>query len=303
MNKTIESSKPCQARSAYLETAGARPQGEPGPGRPAGGVIARPSPWIYSHTRTESYLKLYDTGIEKIGYQVVMSKRTPSGKPRGEITGLSLKAASRLRRYLMQFGRPDCQIYKVSLTLPGAHDAALWETMATRLRNCAVRAGVSYVWRIELQERKVPHLHLVAWVPNGSKGYRIFTEKWIEYLPSERQKMKGVSRHCVEVQKMKEGSVEWYAYIVAHACKKKKAQLGWIGKQWGVVGRKFMQKKKGELIPFNSKQQIYFDRTLRKMILKSGRNCRVFHPDRGYTRIINPGRVKFLIEWITKHIE
>ena len=303
MNKTIESSKPCQARSAYLETAGARPQAEPGPGRPAGGVIARPSPWIYVHTGTESLLRVYEKGIEQVGYQAITPKTGKIGDVRGDITGLSIGSARRLRQYLTQNSRSECQIYGVSLTLPGAHDAGLWESMAKRLRNDAIRAGVSYVWRIELQRRKVPHFHLVAWVPNGSKGYRIFTEKWIEYLPSERQKMKGVSRHCVEVQKMKEGSVEWYAYIVAHACKKKKAQLGWIGKQWGVVGRKFMQKKKGELIPFNSKQQIYFDRTLRKMILKSGRNCRVFHPDRGYTRIINPGRVKFLIEWITKHIE
>ena len=303
MNKTIESSKPCQARSAYLETAGARPQAEPGPGRPAGGVIARPSPWIYVHTGTESYIRVYEKGIEKVGYQAITQKTGKIGDVRGDITGLSIGSARRLRRYLTQNSRPDCHIYGVSLTLPGAHDAGLWESMAKRLRNDAIRAGVSYVWRIELQRRKVPHFHLVAWVPNGSKGHRIFTENWIEYLPPERQKMKGVSRYCVDLRPMKENSVEWYAYLVAHAYKKKKSQLGWKGKQWGIVGRKFMQRIKPESFKFSKKQSLFFDRTLRKMIIKSGRHCRAFHPERGYTRIMDPARVKPLIDWITKHVE
>ena len=303
MNETKENLKPCQARSAYQAPAGPRPPARPGPGCPAGGVKARPSPWIYSHTGTESCLRVYEKGIEQVGYQAITPKKGSSGAGRGEITGLSLKSSGRLRRYLTQNSRSECQIYGVSLTLPGAHDAGLWEGMAKRLRNDAIRAGVSYVWRIELQRRKVPHFHLVAWVPNGSKGHRIFTENWIEYLPLERRNMKGVSRHCVDLRPMKENSVEWYAYLVAHAYKKKKSQLGWKGKQWGIVGRKFMQRIKPESFKFSHTQRLFFDRTLRKMIIKSGHNCRAFHPWRGYTRIINPGRVKPLIDWITKHVE
>lgn len=99
------------------------------------------------------YVQLYPNGVQQIGVKVVGKRRGRGGGgggKRGEIKGLSLDAARRMRVYLLTHNRPGCVIYNVSLTVPGEHDAELWERMIKRLRNDAIRAGVSYVYRIEL---------------------------------------------------------------------------------------------------------------------------------------------------------
>jgi hypothetical protein len=252
------------------------------------------------------YVQLYPNGVQQIGVKVVGKRRGRGGGgggKRGEIDGLSLDAARRMRVYLLTHNRPGCVIYNVSLTVPGEYDAELWERMIKRLRNDAIRAGVSYVYRIELQKRKVPHLHVVAWVPDGTMGHRIFTEKWLEYLPDDRRNMQGVLMHCVVCRPGNENNIEWYAYLVSHACKKKISQLGYKGKQWGIVGRNFMLKSRPQVYDFSKRQRLYFQRTLRKMIVKAGGKCKEFPAAAGYVRIIDPERVRSLLDWILKHVE
>jgi len=256
----------------------------------------------YGHRNS---VKIFPQGVQQVGHRIVTQRGVGAGAvggKRGKIEGFSMASARRLRMYLMTHSRPECYVYNVSLTLPGEYDADLWRSMVHRLRSDALRACVSYVWRIELQKRKVPHMHLIAWVPAGSKAHRIFTENWIEYLPIDRQKMKGVAKYCVDCKPTEDSNIGWYAYLVAHACKKKAEQLGWKGKQWGIVGQKFLLRINPERYDLDYNQRMYFQRTLRKLIVKSGNHCKTFPQHAGYSRIIDTARVVPLLNWILIHI-
>jgi hypothetical protein len=229
-------------------------------------------------------------------------------------------------------------VLKASLTMPGEHDKELWFRMLKKLRMAALRAGVSYVYRVELQKRGVPHLHIVAWIPEGTKHHRLFSERWIEMLPPERQAMKGVARHCAVYEYFPQGDagIEWFGYLVAHTSKSKKEQLGWKGKQWGVVGKQWMELKTGKLMELYGSRRARFQRVLRRMLSKPANNpiiggrdkwkdmLRSLTPDarkklrrdcrraghlpvrarrlpwfKGWSRIMDPDRLQRLIQWAT----
>lgn len=205
-------------------------------------------------------------------------------------------------------------MWAATYTLPGAADADLWAKLWGRLRKRLDRAGISAVWRVELQRRGVPHLHVIAWVPPASgedKPWRVVTEGWLDCLPPDRRAMPGASQHAAKAVLMRDhagkvdpvrgGGLEWLAYLCAHSSKSKVAQLGWQGKQWGIVGR-----VRFELVPsilkweFTRRQRVFVQRVLRRLLRRrwSRRPARALPDLCGWSRVIDPARVIRLCEWV-----
>lgn len=251
-------------------------------------------PWLCVHTVT-----VLPTGVSVKSLQpkVLGSKSSPVNE-RGKIKGFSHKAAARMRQFLLVNDVPGHELRNVTLTVPGEITPEEWRTALRRLSMIALRAGISFVWRVELQRRRVPHLHLVAWLPPKSHAHRVFTEEWLERcLPARCGSMPGALARAAHVTGPGSvGDVNWFAYLAAHATKSKKEQLGWKGKQWGIVGRgRFVDADPLFVAEFSDRQRAVFLRCLRRLLL--GR-MRVTSAKHGLIRFIVPDRVLRLAAWV-----
>lgn len=229
------------------------------------------------------------------------------GGQRGAVQGFTPASARRLRRLLVEWTGPAESKWNFgfTLTVPGPLiTGAEWRRMWDAYRHRINRLGVTVVWRIELQRRMQPHVHLVAWGPQHT-SYDVGSE-WREVLkllgPCEhkgesyrdRVQIPGAYDHAVLMSEpfYDRDSFGWYRYLAAHASKSKQDQLGWRGRQWGVIGR-------SRLRPTEALSVKLSDRELCKVIryLKRLSGCRRAHGRGVQTWFVREGVVLRLCAW------
>ncbi len=232
-----------------------------------------------------------------------VSLRTPPGRRRGAIKTFSRASAARLRRLLATTCGPDgWQCIGATLTVPGPEITAaefrrVWR--AFRLRLFRLK-DIAFIWRVELQERGQPHLHLICWVKSYTgRIFGCFHTGWLECLgllgPAEgpcKKKSSGYSvsdwgrcdwkpgwaktdhrglwpgalERAVRVKETIENNEwGWWRYLAAHASKAKQAQLGWQGRQWGVIGGQNLHKAPAEVLQMSRKAMDKIIRRLRRL--------------------------------------
>ena len=184
------------------------------------------------------------------GGAVIKNRHT---RQEGDIKGFSRHSQRRLRETLAMArpSNPDSMVCGMCLTIPGSilppeKVRDIWHTFQTEVGRQF--ADVGLVWRIELQTRKQAHWHLVAWIPPKDDTpplaracliaalYRRVVLARIE--PLTARTAYGFDTHGVKLQPL-DGSTPSgvITYLADHESKHKQAQLGWQGRQWGVVGR------------------------------------------------------------------
>jgi hypothetical protein len=193
-----------------------------------------------------SKIRVYPDGIMYTAASI--SRKAPEGD-RGEIKGFSSAAAKRLRQWCLTMqGDPAFTPYALTLTCRQRLDAAQWRSAVKRFRLTLREKAPLWaaLWRVELQRRKVPHLHCVFWVPpvlcilgqwhETNQGLAWFTiRQW--WLAAIREDDDPASRnHAVHCRQL-DDAAGWTIYMALHNSKQQGAQLGWIGKQWGVWNR------------------------------------------------------------------
>lgn len=124
-------------------------------------------------------------------------------------------------------------------------------------------ADIPFIWRIELQQRKQAHWHCVAWIPlNHPKTARIdapeqikatiitemIKDDWVAFvrnrLGSEWGEWThyGAQLHACKVDLLKNtDATNIVGYLADHTTKHKKEQLGWQGRQWGIVNKGLLE--------------------------------------------------------------
>lgn len=189
----------------------------------------------------------------------------PPSREVGDITTFSRASRSRLRETLaMAHLKRGGRLYGVTFTIPSP-------TMSDILSSDKVRdiwsdfgqhifprtfPHSSLIWRIELQERGQAHWHCVFYLSDDdassrnadlSNAYdlvcfelvgvwrklvykRVNTDNWT------LQTHLGFSDRGVDVKPLTSSAI--VGYVCDHGSKAKQAQLGWVGRQWGVIGRK-----------------------------------------------------------------
>lgn len=181
----------------------------------------------------------------------------PPTRKRGDITTFSYGSARRLRECLaMASPKQEGLIpFGVCLTIPGAVLAPsvvreIWHDFVVQVKRTL--PALPFVWRIELQRRKQAHWHLIAWAeplkqPDGSPlpfstQIETLTNIWQKAVLkrccalSERT-FCGFILHGVQVRPLLGSSATGIVgYLCEHESKHKQEQLGWQGRQWGVVG-------------------------------------------------------------------
>lgn len=199
------------------------------------------------------------------------------GVKRGEIKGWSKASVNRLRACLVS-AVPDveAEMFGVCLTVPvtDLREAmpSLSRELFERFRVTLSRSAphfVAAVWRVELQQRGMPHWHLVVWATSWQAAFleiegawRLALSGWglerpvqvVRRLGREEVTvlcrtqadgvcealgdLRGADGHQVTVRPtLLGGRDDALRYLVDHESKRKQAQLGWKGRQWGVIGR------------------------------------------------------------------
>jgi len=252
----------------------------------------------------------------------VGSRKAGTESKRGTIETFSAKAALRLRTWLLTQHVAGAQMWDVTLTIPGAITPAEWDLLKRRLWKRWERAGFAVVWRVELQRRGIPHLHCVVWTPADmpiEKRNALLYVAWWDALPDEKKFAPGAWAHAAHVKGPYtdiEQSPKWLGYVAAHASKHKKEQLGWKGKQWGIINRERFEERPALLQVeltideerrfkrtlsryLHSKSRAHRARLMQKGIKPKRRLRRIFFP-RGCktTRIMEPETITRMVEHV-----
>ena len=224
------------------------------------------SPWLCVHIVS---LRKHGVEVQEVA-QLIRGPRNP-GK-RGCVLTFSKASCRRLRKWLLRHDGPDgATVHAYTLTVPGKVTPDEWRYAVNRWSTCVLRRGGCAVWRVELQRRQVPHLHVILWAPEGSKAYRACMEDWLDRcLPDHCREVSGGKLHAVKGGPMPaedSHQVGWFGYLVAHSSKHKAEQLGWKGRPWGIVGRsRFRELEPMAEYELNDRQRSRLERIMRKML-------------------------------------
>lgn len=213
-----------------------------------------------------------------------------SRKERGEITAFTKAARRRLRRCLLSESVPDSFRCHVTFTVPWK--GSNFEPLMDEFRECWHRFGVTFrrsfpnsamIYRVELQQRGAPHIHALTFVRDGDAAdadtRRVATpaavaamiqmDMWSMWSQSvldlHHGSLEGFVNNGVEVEPIPTAGA-LYRYVCDHTSKKKQAQLGYKGKQWGKVGQANLVKVAAAALPdFEcERHEVLFLRMLRK---------------------------------------
>lgn len=127
---------------------------------------------------------------------------------------------------------PDRPIWAVTLTVPVCANAVEWRLRFKRFCARAVKDDLPFVWRVELQRRGVPHLHCVLYADtDGAARFRL---DWL--ISWGLLEHPDALRRAVDYRQV--DSDAWFSYVVFHQFKHTRDQAGWVGRHWGVIGRR-----------------------------------------------------------------
>lgn len=227
---------------------------------------------MQNRPRFDMVARLYSRGLEQ--FRLPTNTNLPNcveqGVYRGAIHGFSAHSALRLRRLLLGSRLvSSCQMYGVTLTLP-------WRSISLGSALSAYRAAFNrfsmsfkykfknsaMVFRHELQTRQMPHCHIVLYASvddfNSYDNVHYITSEfgrlWLLAIKNQMYggSLVGFARYSVRVDKSIGDSMAAYRYLCDHTSKHKLSQLGYQGKQWGVVNRKLLVDDDFEELSFPS---------------------------------------------------
>ena len=196
---------------------------------------------------------------------------------RGEISEFSAGSRRRLRAALLELSIPGALRCGITLTVPWR--GTNFEPLMDEWRQCLDRFAKSfrrryphsaYIFRVELQQRGAPHAHALAYiarediapapVPPASGG-ACADAMALACVGFEVRRIWSASVHdlhrgSIGAFERRGAKVEALAttgamlrYVADHTSKRKQAQLGYKGKQWGIIGKGNLTKAEAESLP------------------------------------------------------
>lgn len=189
----------------------------------------------------------------------------PPSRQVGDITTFSRASRSRLRETLaMAHLKRGGRLFGVTFTIPSptmsdilspAKVRDIWSDFSQNIFPRTFPLS-SLIWRIELQERGQAHWHCVFYCSDDDallrnadlsiafdlvcselcSVWRKLIYKRVDTYNWTLQTHLGFSDKGVDVKPLTSSAI--VGYVCDHGSKQKQAQLGWVGRQWGVIGRK-----------------------------------------------------------------
>lgn len=221
-------------------------------------------------------IRLFEFGILRPkGSQGVRNENCGSvtGEKRKTIKKFSYDSRLRMRLALLTGDVKGCRRIGVTLTLPWpVVDSSVmddFKDVMHRFRVAWLRAFPSSacVFRVELQQRGAPHVHMISWhsfpfSPYLSDTYFLL---WFRAVRDLRgASYSDFARFGVRVDNVPNIGAAM-RYLCDHATKKKQAQLGYKGKQWGILGRANFSFSLGISLPLGERETVLLLRQLRRL--------------------------------------
>jgi hypothetical protein len=153
---------------------------------------------------------------------------------------------------------------------------AEWRQLWQCWRNKANRQGAAAVYRVELQKRKVPHVHMTAWMPNRGEEFwqqqELFTDGWLDTItpkqPDGTRVYDAAELYRAVKGRLVEDHSAWAIYESLHSSKK--GQSGWVGKQWGIIGRRYFKRRESVQLELTLPQYWAFRRIVSRWLKSKG---------------------------------
>lgn len=217
------------------------------------------------------------------------SKKKPKKKlkkKRGKITGAVSSASFRRMREFCITHDCDERCWGVTLTVPGSDllSCDKFREMVHLLSVYCNRWHITVIWRCELQRRGQPHLHLVLYgdqvavvrilvhwqkiVRDTGYVYNVEPVGGHKEVVSINRAFCNGSQHMFDVQALT-GDYRSWRYLVAHASKGKRDQLGFVGRQWGVICRDKLQEVEPSCIDLDPREMF----CIRRWVRRASRRC------------------------------
>lgn len=216
---------------------------------------------------------LRDVGMKCKEKRVRIRGQHLNGVKRGRIQGFSAQSSQRLRNTLLGMWIPDSKVVGVTLTLPWK---AEFDGLDNEFRRSVNRFAMAFkrayphsaaIYRVELQTRGFPHLHMICFF---SKEDRFLSDEmmilwWKHGFMNLRDgSLDGYVRKGVKIDELNINARRLLMYLCDHTSKRKQAQLGWKGRQWGIINRRNLRWRPYEFLPpFSSaRSEAYFWRLI-----------------------------------------
>lgn len=221
-------------------------------------------------------VRLFEFGIlrDKGSQGVRNEKGGATGEKRKEIRRFSYDARLRMRLVLLTgFVKGDFRRVGVTLTLPwSVIDSSVmddFKVVMHRFRVAWLRAfpRSASVFRVELQRRGAPHVHMISWhsFPFSPALRDTYFLLWFRAVRDLRgASFSDFARRGVVLDDVPDVGAAM-RYLCDHATKKKQAQLGYKGKQWGILGKANLSFDRGISIPLSDRAQVLLLRQLRRL--------------------------------------
>jgi hypothetical protein len=211
-------------------------------------------------------VEVYPNGVQ-MREKMDPLREPPDLPPRGRITSFSDAAARRLKRAFMELHVPGAVLWSFTCTTHAALTPGQWRAAMKRFRMGVLRNGWAGIWRVELQRRGTPHLHVAFWLPAESSAYGgISNEVRLLWLACTRELEDEAARvHAVKGCEIPEGDGGWAVYMGLHSGKHKAAQLGWLGSQWGIWNGEAFSRREPVRAVLNQYQHDQYLRVVRRM--------------------------------------
>jgi hypothetical protein len=214
-------------------------------------------------------VEIYPTGL-RVRRGGLNKTEPPDCDERGDITTFSHKAARRLREWFMTQYVPRMSLFAVTLTTHAIFSPSDWRAISKRFRQSLVRVGFAGVWRVELQKRKTPHLHVAFWLPASDSVNDIRT-LWLRATGEHNDAQ--AFEYAVYSKPISQDEAGWAVYMGLHDGKHKTEQLGWLGKQWGIWNRGKYVERAPVVFDLNTRQHGAFLRFLRRLEIANRRSA------------------------------
>lgn len=202
---------------------------------------------------------IYEHGIKLSRDRVRLLNQSKQSSKRGKISSFSLKSSARLRNVFLTHDIPDSSKVGWTLTLPwqddlfDGEDAPGWELFRALLNKVQIyykrnapRSG--YIFRVELQQRGVPHLHAIEYCAPGTEPTlgKVWFKLVVDHLSTPTDRLDAFYKYGVKRDGLQaKDNTGYFRYLTDHASKHKQTQLGYKGRQWGIVNRSAFQVEQG----------------------------------------------------------
>jgi predicted 3-demethylubiquinone-9 3-methyltransferase (glyoxalase superfamily) len=194
-------------------------------------------------------------------------------------------------------------VWAFSFTIRRKTTAEEWRRLWHRFVVDCRRFGFYFIYRVELQRRKQAHCHASVWLADGIADAMQVKKLWMDTITpagSDGRRVYDWDEYDHAVFFYPVANEGWAVYQAIHHGKSKREQLGWVGKQWGIVGRDHFVKRVCREVVLSSPQRAKFQRIVRGWLRsRQGRRTKLSALG-SWMRCLPAAGVEKALGWVTR---